>query len=669
MSIKNINTDHYKIDPVSGLSMLSKPEWTDVNFSKDYKISISILGEKILFMTASGTADLQAIKNVLTFTDDIIDEVIQSGQKYILINNISDVIFMTRGGRKHLKKYLENSKIIEGLIFYGVSSLFKLSINLSKYLIKTNNSVEIAIDYADAVRIAKKMLLNSKKDLYKQEPGSVSDGLPIQLVNNTAKFQSRDTITHSSMQDGSNLREFLFQDNDFSLRYEIINNNIIHGNVAGFFKEEYITPTINLLEDVFKEMEMEGSSYIYILGLGDIGGFNHKARKVVLPAILGQQKEKPVKVAIFYGVKKLLRAVIYMALPFIPFRVYIENNFDDALKVAYEISTVKKSFFYRSKKNESYINSGIQENIHVNRLLKYINEIEWESDTITERPKMGDLDPFAAVFDAIDLIKWEMGDLLKARDTIEKELRIAKEAAEAANKAKSEFLTNMSHELRTPLNHIIGFTELVEGGSVGELNATQKEFLGDSLHSSHHLLSLINDILDISKVEAGKMELDLKEVDIKLVLENSLIIIKEKAMKHNIQLTEKIENLPDFIIGDERKLKQILYNLLSNAVKFTPDGGKIELSAKLINNPAKFIEISVSDTGIGVNAEDIALIFAPFEQIDGSMTRKHQGTGLGLTLTRELVNLHGGEISGISTGKNKGSVFTFTIPVEQKVIL
>lgn len=273
--------------------------------------------------------------------------------------------------------------------------------------------------------------------------------------------------------------------------------------------------------------------------------------------------------------------------------------------------------------------------------------------------------------------------------------RLEKEAAEEANRAKSEFLANMSHELRTPLNHIIGFTELIVDRSFGELNELQDEYLNDVLTSSRHLLSLINDILDLSKVEAGKLELHISEIDPSFVLERSLLMIKEKVLRHRIQLTTQIDNIPNLIYADERKLKQIFYNLLSNATKFTPEGGGIKISARLINMPennqqhlldnhryppqdpsfgseknlvqkrsddSQYIEFSISDTGIGIALEDQERIFSPFVQADGSSSRKYQGTGLGLSLTKKLVELHAGKIFVESEGKNKGSTFKFIIP-------
>ena len=283
------------------------------------------------------------------------------------------------------------------------------------------------------------------------------------------------------------------------------------------------------------------------------------------------------------------------------------------------------------------------------------------------------------------------GNLLKEnREKLRRqnaELVQAKEVAEAASRAKSEFLANMSHELRTPLNHIIGFTELVVDKQFGALNEAQEEYLNDALHSSRHLLSLINDILDLSKVEAGKLALEVADVDLRMLLEKSLTMFKEKALKHRIQLSVDIDGIPGTIQADERKLKQVVYNLLSNAVKFTPEGGSVTLSARYLSfreghwfpregqpvglpldrdDPLMrgkgLIDISVQDTGLGIKREDLKRIFDPFEQVESLSGRRHPGTGLGLSLTKRLVELHRGKIWAESDGEGKGSRFIFVIP-------
>ncbi len=230
---------------------------------------------------------------------------------------------------------------------------------------------------------------------------------------------------------------------------------------------------------------------------------------------------------------------------------------------------------------------------------------------------------------------------------------------EVANRHKSEFLANMSHELRTPLNAVIGFSEVLIERMFGEVNPKQEEYLNDILSSGKHLLSLINDILDLSKIEAGRMELEAQAFDLPAALDNALTLIRERAARHSIGLVVHVDPAIGEVVADERKVKQVLLNLLSNAVKFTPEGGKITMSAAL-NGEA--VAVSVADTGIGIAAGDQEAVFEEFRQVGDDYARKREGTGLGLALARRLVELHGGTLS-LESELGKGSTFTFTIPV------
>ena len=249
------------------------------------------------------------------------------------------------------------------------------------------------------------------------------------------------------------------------------------------------------------------------------------------------------------------------------------------------------------------------------------------------------------------------------------QLEAAKRQAETANQAKSDFLANMSHELRTPLNGVIGFSEVLEDGLYGDLNDRQKTYVRHIYNSGKHLLGLINDILDLSKVEAGKMEFDVSRFPICAVLNSSVVMLKEKAMKHDIALSVEIEPEADIHVeADERKIKQILFNLLSNAVKFTPDGGRVTVRACLAavengGEEQRMIEVSIEDTGIGIKEEDLPRLFGEFTQIRQSvLTKQYEGTGLGLALTKRLVELHHGSIR-VESEYGKGSRFYFTLPV------
>jgi signal transduction histidine kinase len=232
---------------------------------------------------------------------------------------------------------------------------------------------------------------------------------------------------------------------------------------------------------------------------------------------------------------------------------------------------------------------------------------------------------------------------------------------EVANKHKSEFLANMSHELRTPLNAIIGFSEVLIERMFGEVNAKQADYLKDIHESGRHLLSLINDILDLSKIEAGRMDLELSTFDLPSALSNAMTLVRERAQRHGIALSLAVDKKLGAFQADERKFKQIVLNLLSNAVKFTPDGGRVDVSAKKYDGK---IEVAVRDTGIGIAAEDHAAVFEEFKQVGRDYTKKAEGTGLGLTLTKRFVELHGGSIQ-LDSSPGQGSTFTITLPVRQ----
>jgi signal transduction histidine kinase len=235
--------------------------------------------------------------------------------------------------------------------------------------------------------------------------------------------------------------------------------------------------------------------------------------------------------------------------------------------------------------------------------------------------------------------------------------RTARAAAEAANQAKSEFLANMSHELRTPLNAIIGFSEVLSERMFGEINEKQAEYLADIQESGRHLLSLINDILDLSKIEAGRMELEPSDFDLPSAIEHSLILVRERAQRRGIGLGHTVDEQLGMIHADERKLKQVLLNLLSNALKFTPEGGRIDVRAALRDGIA---EVSVTDTGIGISPEDQEAVFEEFRQV-GTASKKVEGTGLGLAISKKFIELHGGKI-WVTSQVGTGSTFAFTLP-------
>lgn len=260
-----------------------------------------------------------------------------------------------------------------------------------------------------------------------------------------------------------------------------------------------------------------------------------------------------------------------------------------------------------------------------------------------------------------DEIQGKVGELEKVNTDLrarEHELRLTNQQLETANRLKSQFLATMSHELRTPLNSIIGFSELLEDETYGGLNPKQMKYVGNIVVSSRHLLQLINDILDLAKVESGTIEIHPESLSLHEAMSIIKNVVEPLATKKSINMAINMDEHVGSVAADPARFKQILYNLLSNAIKFTPSGGMISMD---VFRKDGAVEISVSDTGIGISQEDQERIFSEFLQVEGSYTRKYEGTGLGLALTKKLVELHGGRI-WVESAPGKGSRFIFTMP-------
>ncbi len=254
------------------------------------------------------------------------------------------------------------------------------------------------------------------------------------------------------------------------------------------------------------------------------------------------------------------------------------------------------------------------------------------------------------------------------------QLKEANERLEAASRHKSEFLAHMSHELRTPLNSVLGFAELLQDPTFGALSEKQARYAHNIHASGKHLLALIGDLLDLSKVEAGKLDLRYETLTLAETLEAALHIMRPQAEVKGLALYLTVDAALPPLTADPLRFTQILYNLLSNAVKFTPEGGRVTVTARRAGREAagsgrqeaggaEFVEIAVTDTGIGIKPDDLSRLFQEFVRLDTAIAQRAEGTGLGLALTKKLVELHGGEISAASEGEDRGSTFTVRLPL------
>ena len=296
------------------------------------------------------------------------------------------------------------------------------------------------------------------------------------------------------------------------------------------------------------------------------------------------------------------------------------------------------------------------------RLVRPIKRMQVAAEAIgagayDERIELDRKDELGALATAFNQMAERVQELITG---LERRVAERTKALEVASKHKSEFLANMSHELRTPLNAIVGFSQVLRQKLFGPVNEKQEEYLDDILTSSDHLLALINDILDLSKVEAGQVELERGLFSLREALERGVVMVRERATKNGVRLSLELDPQIDLVEGDERRILQVVFNLLSNAVKFTPQGGHVDVSTASDNGE---VRIAVRDTGPGIADDDRERIFEEFQQARDTNGERPEGTGLGLALSRSLVELHGGRI-WVESEPGKGSTFTFTLPVQ-----
>jgi signal transduction histidine kinase len=296
------------------------------------------------------------------------------------------------------------------------------------------------------------------------------------------------------------------------------------------------------------------------------------------------------------------------------------------------------------------------------RLVRPIKRLQVAAEAIgagayDERIELDRKDELGALASAFNVMAERVQELIGG---LERRVAERTKALEIASKHKSDFLANMSHELRTPLNAIVGFSQVLKQKLFGQVNEKQEEYLDDILSSADHLLALINDILDLSKVEAGQVELEVGLFSLREALERGVVMVRERASKNGVRLQLELDPSVDLVQGDERRIRQVVFNLLSNAVKFTPQGGEIDVSAARVDGE---VHVAVRDTGPGIGVQDQVRIFEEFQQARDTNGERPEGTGLGLALTKSLVELHGGRI-WVDSEPGRGSTFTFTLPVE-----
>jgi len=777
--VKDIGSVPYNICPVTGLPITRRPEWTDVSFGKDYKLTVSILGDSIVLNQPSGYVTLHDVENTLRLSSKVVTEIITGGRPYVHISDYSNLRGASLEARKY---YIDNMKKRErllGLIFCGTSSMFRMSIKLGKRLNIVKFNVQIVNNYSEAVKLALKMLSTVKT----QPDDSIAH-----FTSQKSGVFPKEAVSHEIITNA----DWFLKLNDFSARFEVINGNILHAITSGSLKEEHIAPLFRMQEKVMNSMAPSDGSYYFVGGVTEVKG-SRKARKLYFDYIMQWYEKHPFQMYIFYGTNRFLRAAINMARPFVPFNTRMVKDLDSTFKLIAEENSksMKPSPLPTAKGTAKKPLASDQTQQYVDELLHYLGSINWETDGFDDSSEIDPSHPFSPVFDAIALVKNDLDDLFQdriraeealrkseekyrtilesieegyaeldisgnftfvndaackilgypkdeligmnnrdyideesaknvyqifskiyrtgkpskvfdyeiirkngskghvefsaslrkdskghpigfrgiARDITERkraeELQQAKFKAEVANRAKSDFLAKMSHEMRTPLNGIIGMAELAMDT---DLDDNQRNILSTINTEANSLLGLISDVLDFSKIEVGKVELEEIPFDLRILIEEVTNSMALRAEQKGLEFISFLSpDVPSRLIGDPGRLRQIFKNLASNAVKFTHEGEiyiNVEVAEDL-GDRAK-IRFLVKDTGIGIPKDKQAAIFESFTQADGSTTRKYGGTGLGTTISKQLVELMGGEI-GVESEEGKGSTFYFTVVFTKQI--
>jgi signal transduction histidine kinase len=641
--------------PVTGLPLLTRPEWTNVRFGESYTITARLIGDHILYLTIAGYATLPDIREALVFTGRILSEEVPDNREFVLVEDMTRVLGTSREARDYFIDYMGKRERLRCLVFYGISPLFRLNIKLGRALHRVPFNVEMATDYVDAVTRANAITADSH------------DAGPVGPPDKHPEDAPRPGIIERP--------DWRHQDRNYSIRYEVIDDHILHSIVTGRLEARHIEPAFQLAENVVRSSSGLGSaeSRYYVMGLTEAQAIGQKVRKSYSRALMTWYDRNPSRMIVFYGATGWLKMEIALARRIARIQVKMAPDLDSALAlVAQDEASASKRAPRRSAPEPPVttpVSSG-QIPGQVDDLLRYIEGIDWEIGGVQQSRERDSSNPFWPVFDAIDLIKWELDGLLSERKRAESELTLAKETAEDANRAKGRLLANMSHELRTPLNHIIGFTELMADGKIGPVNEDQIDILSDVLKSSGRLLNLIDDILDLSIAGTGHMELELSELKTSELLNDAVRTVSRAATLGEVSIQVESADPPATIVADREKINKALHNLMTNAIKYDPGGGVIlratgrtRANTTTSSDTGQLLVVSVTDSGTGIQRGDLKRVFQLFERVAAPPDPKTRGTGLGLTVVREIVELHGGRVWAESDGIGKGSTFVMEIPV------
>ena len=647
----------------SGLSIYRRPEWTDINSGGDYRFTISLIGENIIYTQPSGYATTKDVKKLLGVIDGVVSETLPENSPYIHISDYSRLRGASLEGRKYYIEFMKEQPRLRGLFFFGMSSLLKMSIKIALRFNAVKFDVKIVDNLSEAIEMALRSLPRrthsdentAKLDVVQRSP-AISEKKPF-----------GETITHS---------DWSVSFNDFSALFEIINGDIFHWTSTGSFKAEQISPIFAINEQAMASRHRPDRPYYYLLGVEEIRNSSFKARKEYAARTKDWYERYPFKMFVFYGANRILKAAINLVSPFVPFKVCIAKDLDSALTLiekdrsdsghALAVSVSSTCNVTGDPDTPDPVQGYVDEIIH------YLGSIDWEADGVDNTKKVDLNHPFSPVFDAIRLIKVELDEQFHERKRSE-EAR-AKLSAQLQRKHRLEAIGTLAggvaHDLNNILSGIVSYPEVLLI-DIPEDSPLRKPILTIQ-KSGQKAVAIVQDLLTLARREVSVTEV----VNLNRIVSEYLkspeyenMISYHPEIQLEASLTPHLLN----IYGSPVHISKSIMNLVSNAVEAMAASGKMTLSTenRYIDIPVTgydtveegdYVVLSVSDTGVGIPHDDIDRIFEPF------YTKKamgRSGTGLGMAVVYGTVKDHRGYIDVISE-EGKGTTFTLFFPATRK---